>query len=86
MMGAAVYPASEQIYFEKSFEYLHKPRRMGAPMGEFKNYGFPCGEFCYKDLEKGFKVIAKYALPNIIRILFENKEPILEEENIIPLI
>ena len=36
--------------------------------------------------EKGFKVIAKYSLPNIIRILFENKEPILEEENIIPLI
>ncbi len=36
--------------------------------------------------EKGFRVIAKYALPNIIRILFENKEPILEQENIIPLI
>ncbi|MBR4419776.1 MAG: hypothetical protein IKT32_02750 [Clostridia bacterium] len=54
MMGAAVYPASEQIYFENSFEYLHKPRRFGEKSGEFKNYGFPCGEFCYKDLEKAY--------------------------------
>ena len=30
--------------------------------------------------EKGFKAIAKYAVPNIIRVLFEDKEPILEEE------
>lgn len=30
--------------------------------------------------EKGFKAIAKYAVPNIIRILFEGKEPILEKE------
>ena len=54
MMGAAVYPASKQIYFKNSFEYLHKPRRFGANMGEFKNYGFPCGEFSYKDLEKAY--------------------------------
>ena len=34
--------------------------------------------------EKGFKVIAKYAVPNIMRVL-DNKEPILEEERIISL-
>lgn len=54
MMGAAVYPPSEQIYFENSFEYLHKPKRLGWNMGEFKNYGFPCGEFSYKDLKKAY--------------------------------
>ncbi len=30
--------------------------------------------------EKGFGVITKYAVPNMIRILYEGKEPILEEE------
>lgn len=54
MMGAAVYPASEQIYFKNSLEYLHKPRRFGEKSGEFKNYGFPCGEFSYKDLKKAY--------------------------------
>ncbi len=49
MMGAAVYPAGEQIYFERSFEYLHKARRFGADSGSFKAYGFPGGEFSYKD-------------------------------------
>jgi len=36
--------------------------------------------------EKGFKVIAKYAVPNIIRILYENKQPVVEKERIIGLI
>lgn len=54
MMGAAVYPPSEQIYFKNSFEYLHKAKRFGAEIGEFKNYGFPCGEFSYKDLAKAY--------------------------------
>ena len=36
--------------------------------------------------EKGFKVIAKYAVPNIIRILFENNEPVLEEEKVAALL
>ena len=34
--------------------------------------------------EKGFKTIAKYAVPNIVRIL-NGKKPILEQERIIPL-
>ena len=45
MMGACVYPPKEQIVFTDSFEYLHKPKRFGKKMGEFKNTGFPCGEF-----------------------------------------
>lgn len=54
MMGAAVYEASEQIYFKNSFEYLHKPRRFGFALGGFKDYGFPSGEFSYKDLNLAY--------------------------------
>ncbi|MBE6538683.1 MAG: hypothetical protein E7671_04370 [Ruminococcaceae bacterium] len=54
MVGAATYPATEQVYFEKSFEYLHKKKRLGAKMGEFKTYGFPTGEFAYKDLKAAY--------------------------------
>ena len=36
--------------------------------------------------EKGFKVIAEHAVKNLYRVLVEGKEPILEEENILPLI
>ena len=54
MMGAAVYPASEQITFQNSAEYLHKPRRLGAPCGEFKTFGFPTGEFSYIDLDAAY--------------------------------
>ncbi len=50
MMGAAVYPAKEQIEFKNSVEYLHKPRRFGQPTGRFKTFGFPTGEFSYIDL------------------------------------
>ncbi len=54
MMGAAVYPASEQIHFKNSFEYLHKAIRLGNPEGEFKNYGFPSGEFSYIDMKSAY--------------------------------
>lgn len=54
MMGAAVYPPKEQITFRDSYEYLHKPRRFGADIGEFKRTGFPSGEFVYKDLQKAY--------------------------------
>ena len=54
MMGASVYPASEQIYFKNSFEYLHKAKRFGKPMGNFKNYGFPSGEYSYIDLSAAY--------------------------------
>lgn len=54
MMGACVFEASEQIYYKNSFEYLHKPLRMGKEMGEFKTFGFPVGEFSYKDLNLAY--------------------------------
>ncbi|MBR3967678.1 MAG: hypothetical protein IKJ91_11455 [Clostridia bacterium] len=54
MMGAPVYEASEQIYFKNSFEYLHKKRRFGFDTGEFRQEGFPCGEFSYKDLKAAY--------------------------------
>ncbi|MBQ3085048.1 MAG: hypothetical protein IJC46_06345 [Clostridia bacterium] len=54
MMGAAIYPAAEQIYFQNSAEYLHKPRRFGAPCGAFKAFGFPTGEFSYMDLQAAY--------------------------------
>ena len=68
MMGASVYPASEQIYFKNSFEYMHKAKRFGEAMGSFKSYGFPCGEFSYKDLFEaygdGCATCAKSSLSN----------------------
>lgn len=54
MMGACVYEAPEQIYFENSFEYLHKARRFGNDIGDFKEFGFPCGEFSYNDMKKAY--------------------------------
>ena len=54
MMGASVYPQSEQINFENSYEYLHKPKRMGEPFGTFKKYGFPSGEFSYIDIKSAY--------------------------------
>ena len=54
MMGASVYPVSEQIYFNNSFEYLHKPKRFGENTGKFKNYGFTCGECSSKDLQHAY--------------------------------
>ena len=55
MMGACTYPASEQIYFKRSYEYLHKPKRLGKKSGDFKNSGFPSGEFSYRDLETAYQ-------------------------------
>ena len=68
MMGAAVYPAKEQISYTNSFEYLHKPRRFGRDRGEFKSVGFPVGEFAYRDLRAAYGQItdptAKSGLDN----------------------
>jgi len=72
MMGAAVYPASEQIYYNNSFEYLHKPKRMGAKIGEFKNYGFPCGEFSYKDLKKAYGSAIDFSIKSQLTNYTEN--------------
>lgn len=54
MMGAAVFEATRQIHFKNSFEYLHKPKRFGSVTGDFKNFGFPAGEFSYMDLKQAY--------------------------------
>ncbi|MBO5480266.1 MAG: hypothetical protein J6A63_03655 [Clostridia bacterium] len=54
MMGACVYPPSEQVVFARSFEYLHKPKRLGQKSGAFKNNAYPCGEFSYKDMDRAY--------------------------------
>lgn len=54
MMGAAVYPASRQIFFKNSYEYMHRAKRFGEVSGAFKNYGFPSGEFSYKNLTEAY--------------------------------
>lgn len=55
MMGAAVYPVSEQIFFKDSYEYLHKPKRLGEESGAFKREGFPTGEFSYMDMALAYR-------------------------------
>ena len=55
MLGACVYPASEQVAFQNSYEYIHKNKRLGlSKSGFFKKEGFPCGEFVYKCPEKAY--------------------------------
>ena len=54
MMGAATYPAKEQVAYRDSVEYLHKPRRFGRSTGDFKSVGFPVGEFVYRDLNTAY--------------------------------
>lgn len=54
MMGASALPATEQVYFTISSEYLHKAKRFGNSSGKFKNFGFPSGEFSYKDLSEAY--------------------------------
>ena len=54
MMGACVYPAKNQITFKRSFEYLHKNKRLGSKLGNFKSTAFPVGEFSYKDLSLAY--------------------------------
>ena len=49
MMGAAVLPPKLPLNVTDSYEYKHKPRRLGADKGEFVAVGYPCGEFSYVD-------------------------------------
>ena len=56
---------------------------ISEPCEEYKN----CRDsFCgYKNQhinEKGFSVISAHAVKNLYRVLVENREPLLEEENI----
>lgn len=54
MMGAASLEAKNRFSLQKSYEYLHKAKRLGAPMGQFKKEAFPSGEFSYKNLETAY--------------------------------
>ena len=54
MMGAAVYQPKLPLDLRRSFEYKHKPRRLGAPTGAFVPAGYPVGEFSYADLSKAY--------------------------------
>ena len=72
MMGAPVYEASEQVIFNCSYEYLHKPRRFGKKMGEFKNTGFPCGEFSYAAIKKAYGNTADCKAVSRMNVYAEN--------------
>ena len=54
MMGAAVYPPKTPLQINHSFEYKHKPRRLGALCGAFLPARHPAGEFSYADLSKAY--------------------------------
>ena len=54
MMGACVYPPQYSPKINRSFEYKHKPRRLGAARGEFVPGGYPAGEFSYQDLSLAY--------------------------------
>lgn len=49
MMGAAVLPPKHLISVNDSYEYKHKPKRLGGARGEFVAAGYPCGEFSYTE-------------------------------------
>ena len=49
MMGAAVLPPKLPLDVKDSYEYKHKPKRLGADKGEFVTVGYPCGEFSYTE-------------------------------------
>ena len=54
MMGAAVYPPKVSCPVQDSYEYKHKPRRLGAAAGAFVPASYPTGEFSYADLSKAY--------------------------------
>ena len=54
MMGAPVYPPRHTLTVTRSFEYKHKPRRLGGKRGAFVPAGYPVGEFAYKDLAQAY--------------------------------
>jgi len=71
MMGASVYPPSKPFSVAHSYEYKHKPRRLGDCVGSFVPAACPVGEFSYTDLvrayapdavnEKGESTLCDYA-------------------------
>jgi hypothetical protein len=58
--------------------WLEEPLGEEFTLGRDSYYGFKNDHIN----EKGFQTIARYALPNLIRIVWENLPPILEEERV----
>lgn len=54
MMGAAVHPPKKELSITRSFEYKHKPRRLGNKTGSFVPAGYPVGEFSYIDVARAY--------------------------------
>ena len=54
MMGASVLPPEKTLNIKNSYEYKHKPRRLGRSDNLFVKAGYPVGEFSYIDLEKAY--------------------------------
>jgi len=54
MMGASVLAPTEEILLLRSFEYKHKPRRLGAKEGCFTRAVYPVGEFSYVDMQAAY--------------------------------
>lgn len=54
MMGAAVYPPKKPLTITLSYEYKHKPRRLGGATGSFVPAAYPAGEFSYINLTRAY--------------------------------
>lgn len=54
MMGASVYPPVKALSVVHSYEYKHKPRRLGQSAGSFVPASYPVGEFSYIDLARAY--------------------------------
>jgi len=54
MMGASVYPPQKELCVVRSYEYKHKPRRLGSDCGSFVPVGYPVGEFSYIDVSRAY--------------------------------
>ena len=72
MMGAAVYPPSEQIRYADSYEYLHKLRRFGEDRGDFKKTAFPAGEFSYEDMAAAYSPLDDFRALSSLNAYFEH--------------
>jgi len=66
MMGAASLEAKQRFSFQNSFEYLHKPKRFGASIGQFKKEAFPAGEFSYKNLKEAYENETDFAVKSTL--------------------
>lgn len=55
MMGSCVIPPKHLFSYKYSYEYLHKNKRLGKDIGDFKKEAYPVGEWSYRDLNEAYK-------------------------------